>query len=295
MKSRFDKLYKTIMEEVDDFNFSEQQKQDVIDVLKKFGFYEEWKDYIDQICEEMYNVHKYSKVQLKQIDKEGVQAILNDVDSGWLEEHDDYVEESKKINTSKKHLIKEEMEPGYWEKVDQYNKDIQAYLDKGDGEEYDGFDGYVDEDDFYTTIEEIAAQNKDKLPALENELLSYIESCPGGDSGDSMDGSLGLYQDIIEGNEGYAESNIFYGLTDPETWTNLGFNVPEELAVLLKAHFVDCVDPDGSFWEGYGNDGADDSAQYTLNNMGLNKVVEAIEKIRSGEYDDQDQDYDDED
>ncbi len=283
------------MEEVVDFNFSEQQKQDVINVLKKFGFYEEWKDYIDQICEEMYNVHKYSKVQLNQIDKEGVQAILNDVDSGWLEEHDDYVEESKKINTSKKHLIKEEMEPGYWEKVEQYKKDIQAYLDKGDGEQNDGFDGYVDEDDFYTTIEEIAAQNKDKIPALENELLSYIDGCPGGDSGDSMDGSLGLYQDIIEGNEGYAEYNIFYGLTDPETWTNLGFNVPEELAVLLKAHFVDCVDPDGSFWEGYGNDSADDSAQYTLNEIGLNKVIETIEKIRSGEYDDQDQDYDDQD
>ena len=175
------------------------------------------------------------------------------------------------------------MEAGYWEKVDQYKKDIQAYLDKGDGEEYDGFDGWVDEDDFYTTIEEIMAQNKGKKRILEKALLDYINSVPGGDSGDSIDGSLGLYQDIMEGNEGYAESNIFYGLTDPETWTKLGFNVGEELAVLLKQHFVDCVDPDGSFWEGYSNDGADDSAEYALEEMGLNRVIKKIEKIRSSD------------
>ena len=90
---------------------------------------------------------------------------------------------TKKAATKKKDSNKPEMNSNIENWVTM--KDIQAYLDKGDGEEYDGFDGYVDEDDFYTTVEEIASQNKDKLPALENELLSYVESCPGGDSGDT--------------------------------------------------------------------------------------------------------------
>lgn len=207
------------------------------------------------------------------------------------------VEEAKK--TSKKHLIKEAMEPGYWEKVDQYKKDIQAYLDKGDGEQNDGFDGYVDDDDFYLTVAEIVAQNPDKKQALIDKLIEFVDSVPGGDTGDSMEGSLGLYQDIFEGNEGYADSNIFYGLTDPQTFTDLGFNVGEELAVLLKAHFVDIAgSPDGSYWEGYANEWADDRAQSELDEMGLDAVVTRIEDIRNRndqDYDDQDEQSEDED
>lgn len=278
--------------------YTDEQKKPIIEKMKQFHFNLSPTD-INLLCAEMYDDRKFDAYHIRKLTQDQFASIIKGMRSDWYDDHtEQYAYQNTNKKVSKKHLIKEEMEPGYWEKVEQYKKDIQAYLDKGDGEEYDGFEGYVDEDDFYTTIEEIAAQNKDKIPALENELLSYIDGCPGGDSGDSMDGSLGLYQDIMEGNEGYAESNIFYGLTDPETWTNLGFNVPEELAVLLKQHFVDCVDPDGSFWEGWGNDGADDSAQDTLNKIGLSKVVEAIEKIRSGEYDDQDQDdqdYDDED
>ena len=293
---KFDKLYKLIMQDIN-FNFSKEEKDKVIQVLKNFNLWDDFaKKYINQICYEMYEGHKYGNYQLKNIDKQGVEAILKDVKINQEDDHKEELaeaEESVKADKSRR-IIKEEMEPGYWEKVDQYKADIQAYLDKGDGEEYDGFEGDVDEDDFYTTVKEICLQNPDKVKALDQYLTDFVNSIPGGDTGDSMFGSLGLYQDVVEGNEGYSEGNVFYGLKDPETFTNLGFNVGEELAVLLKQHFVDVAQsPDASFWEGYGNDFADGSAQEALTDMGLVDTVDAIETIRQRDQD-QDDDQDDE-
>ena len=191
-------------------------------------------------------------------------------------------------HSSKKRVIKEGTQE--YDKVEQYQADIQAYLDKGDGEQNDGFDGYVDADDFYTTIGEILLQNKEKIAALEELLIEFVKV-----DGESQD----LYSDIFEGNLGYAEYNQFAGLTDPETFTNLGFKVGEELAVLLKAHYVDVnTSADGSYWEGYGNDWADERANEELRDMGLGKVADLIEKIYNDDYydqDDQDQEYDQDD
>ena len=241
------------MEEVDDFNFSEQQKQDVIDVLKKFGFYDEWKDYIDQICEEMYNVHKYSKVQLKQIDKEGVQAILNDVDSGWLEEHDDYVEESKKINTSKKHLIKENSYSQYREEL---GEKADEYLENGIS-------------DAYNAISNIIKQNPDKVAALDNKLYNFCKT-----NYDSQD----FYQDIIEGNEGYADQNVFTGLKDPKTFTDLGFKVSPEDAAILKQYYVLVNDGD-TYWNGMEPERMDEPCAEKLKEWGLRKTARLLKRM----------------
>lgn len=214
-------------------------------------------------------------------------AIGFDTEQDDQDDQDDVEEQS--VVPLRKYLIKEDMEPGYWEKVEQYKKDIQAYLDKGNGEEYNGFEGYVDEENLFEAIGEIIARNPDKLSALENELISYIESCPGGDSGDSTFGSLGLYQDIVEGNEGYSNSNVFYGLKDPELYTDLGFELPEDSEIILKQYFVDVAEG-SSFWEGDGEGYTDDGIASYLDEVGLNSVVDKIEESRS-EYEDQDQDF----
>lgn len=189
-----------------------------------------------------------------------------------------HIYESKKV-LKKKHVIKEEATNP--DKYAQYKADIQAYLDKGDGEEYDGFDGWVELDDVYITIAELIAQNKDKFADLESEVRAFVTSSRGDDEGYEYATSYGLYQDIIEGNEGYAHSNIFGGLTDPETWEQAGITVPEELAVILKAYYIDVAEG-CSQWD---DDFSDERCQQELNKMGFGKVVDIIERMRSGDYD----------
>ena len=57
----------------------------------------------------MYNNHHYMKYQIQHLDKRALRAILDDVEQGWLDPHEQYVpeyEESVKADKSRR-IIKE--------------------------------------------------------------------------------------------------------------------------------------------------------------------------------------------
>lgn len=118
---RFNRLYNFIMQNTQ--KYSDEEKQQVMDVLKKFKLDGQWGKYIDIICKEMYDGHKYGKVQLQQIDEQGVKAILKDVKDHYLDDHKEElaeVEESKKVDKSKK-VIKEDTNPDVQDQADCLN------------------------------------------------------------------------------------------------------------------------------------------------------------------------------
>lgn len=175
------------------------------------------------------------------------------------------MEEAKK--PTKKAIIKENVNP----KVDKYWAEVKADPN---------WQGAPDMNEVFGAIDRTIKANRRGNPtALKNLLLNFVNDTINNLTDDSDE--IDFYELIIEGTQQYNVPVKFEGLTDPETFRNIGYVVAPEDALILKSHYADMNDGMGD-WDHYDDDQT--TFDYMVEDWGLKEVADRIQELREDNF-----------